>query len=263
MNITTHCYPVTRHPEPIFSFFPNTFAVQGITLFYKIGESCNVLVDLDQLSTVFEEQDSSLPLFLLSVEEQSFFSRFKYPKRRKEWLGGRLAAKTAMLLFSHQPHTLADELPGLSILPNKHGRPIASTFPDLSISISHSSRFAAAMAVKDASCGIDLQKISPKLPDLTSRFTSEQEKKKLTGLRPTLELTTALTMIWTAKEAVKKSMLHDQPTIFSGIALQEVTKITKNNYLFSCKALGCKDLQKVAIHTCPPYVLALTGGSHA
>jgi len=263
MNITTHCSPLTHPSKMIFTFFPDKLTLHGLPLMFKSTASFCVLIDLDLLSIVLEEENHHLPELVLSTEEHALFSRFKYPKRRREWLGGRLAAKTAMLLFSHSPDTLPAALPQLSILANKHGRPEASAFPELALSISHSSQFAAGLAVKGRSCGIDLQKISPKLPDLTSRFTSSKEISLLAHLLPDLDQATLLTMIWTAKEAVKKSILHDQPAIFSGITVQQISGQNHGQHLLSCQVKGYPGLQAVKVHICSPYVFAVTEECHA
>ena len=260
MNITTHCSPMNHHHTSLFSFFPDSFSLHDVPLLYKKEDKTCVLVDLEQLSKVLEDKKHNLPELLLSEEEQMFFSRFNYPKRRREWLGGRLAAKTAMLLFSHTHEALPAAFAELTILPNKYGRPVASTSPEIAISISHSCRFATAMAVKAPACGIDLQKISPKLPGLTSRFTSEEEKNQLSTLYPDIQLTTLLTMIWTAKEAVKKSLLHDQPTVFSGITIQQSARRLQNSFLLSCTIRNNPARQEVEVNNYPPYVLAMTQG---
>lgn len=264
MNITTHCYSVSSQPEPIFSFFPFTLPLCDLTIHIKAEhQKCTVLIDLEQVGNALEHSDAKLPEQLLSKAEQSYFERFSYPKRRREWLGGRIAAKAAMLELANSGQ-LQDKLQHLSILPDEQGRPVADEMPDIAISISHSSRFAVGLAIKGATtCGIDLQKISTKLPDLTDRFASAQELTILTGLHAHGNQVTRLTMLWAAKEALKKSMLHDQPAIFSGIEVQQTIVVRDHEYCFCCRVKGHPD-QTAMVYNFSPYILSLTGaGPHA
>jgi len=257
MNITTHCYSVSSQPRPIFTFFPYTLPLCDLTIHIKTEQQkCTALIDLGQLGNALEHSDSKLPEQLLSEAEQTYFERFSYPKRRREWLGGRIAAKAAMLELAESGQ-LQDKLRHLSILPNEQGRPIADEMSDIAISISHSSGFAVALAVKGATCGIDLQKESTKLPDLTDRFASAQELTILAGLPASGDQVTGLTMLWATKESLKKSILHDQPAIFSGIQVQQATVVRDNEYCFYCKVKGHPD-QTAMVYNFSPYILSLT-----
>ncbi|MBW1749868.1 MAG: hypothetical protein JRJ37_04055, partial [Deltaproteobacteria bacterium] len=138
-------------------FFPSSIPLCGLTLHARTqSQSCIALLDLEQVEDTLEQRDLRLPKQVLSGPELSYFKRFSYPKRRREWLGGRIAAKAAM-----QELGKADRMPGrlqqLSILPDDHGRPVADTMQNVSISISHSGQFAVGFAVKGGTCGIDLQ----------------------------------------------------------------------------------------------------------
>ena len=258
MNITTHCYKVSSRPEPIFSFFPGRASLYDLAVHLKAEhQQCTTLIDLGKLGNELERDDSKLPGLLLSKGEQAYFERFSYPKRRREWLGGRIAAKAAMLKLAEPGHP-QDEMQQLSILPDKHGRPTADRMPGIAITISHSSRFAVALATRGTTCGIDLQKTSSKLADLTDRFTSARELTILAGLPSPDDHVTRLTMLWAAKEALKKSILHDQPAIFSGIEVRQATLVLDHQYCFSCKVKGQPD-QTAMVYDFSPYILALTG----
>ncbi len=263
MNITTHCYSAPDRPAPIQSLFPDAASPCGLPLRLKVKHHhCTSLVALEMIGTALERRDPELLPHMLSPEEQVYFERFSYPKRRREWLGGRIAAKTAMLKFTGS-EWMQDEFRQLTILPDEHGRPTADRMPEVSLSISHSSGFAVAMASSLPSCGIDLQRISPKLSRLTDRFAAESELRIITGLTSPDNLPAGLTMLWSAKEALKKSMLHDQPAVFNGIRLKRATVVGGHELLFLCTVQGRPD-QTVTIHDVSPYILALTGiQSHA
>ncbi len=255
MNITTNCDNVFLEPEKIHSFFPSMTSLCGLTLHVRTEpQACIVLIDLEQVEHMLAPGNSRLPERMLSEIELAYFKRFKYAKRQREWLGGRVAVKAAMLSLNGSDR---QDWPQLSIMPDKHGRPVADRMKDLSISISHSSRYAVGFSVKGTACGIDLQKVSSKLENLTDRFTTAEELSLLAEFSFQGDLATRLTMLWAAKEALKKSLLHDQPAIFSGIELQHITPVREHAYRFSCSVEGLIE-QAVEIYDFSPYILSLT-----
>ncbi len=179
------------------------------------------LLDLDTLQPLIEQAEAlSFLTTLLSPAETALFRRFRYAKRRLEWLGGRLAAK-------HCLHELLNEVasgPQLydtySILPDTHGRPHLAKplteYPAASISISHSRGYAAALVHQRGDCGIDIQLKTPKLASVQERFTSDEE---LRLLHPITDHLTRLGLLWAAKEAIKKCLLADHPSFFGTIKL--------------------------------------------
>jgi phosphopantetheinyl transferase len=253
----------SRPVNQIFSFFPARQTVCGLTFFSRNKPPYCTLVDLEQLSLLLEQPGNDLPAALLSKEEQCFFSRFSYPKRRREWFGGRIAAKGAILACSDSTQSPGPPMHKMTILPDDHGRPVTRHGTKLMVSISHSHRFAVACATDQSICGIDLQKTSSRLAALTSRFTCRDEQHLLTSQYPGLPEESRLTMIWTTKEAVKKSLLHDQPSVFSGINIEQVQTAEENEHHFLCRVTGYAHLQKVAVYIFLPYILALTGGADA
>ncbi|WP_417913434.1 4'-phosphopantetheinyl transferase family protein [Candidatus Electronema sp. TJ] len=225
----------------IAAFFPTT-ASAAVRLRTEKGQ-CAALVDLEQQN---EEKEAQL----LSEAEQTFFQQLRHPKRRREWLGGRIAAKAALLNLPD-----ADDFEArarhLTILPNEQGRPsISGGASGLSLSITHSGRYAAALAAQGQSCGIDLQKVSEKLFALISWFAIEEELHLLA--HSVGREAAALTMLWSVKEAVKKSLPHDQPHIFAGIKVARITPAGDRSWRFECEA------QTVMAYDFSPYILALT-----
>ncbi len=245
--------------QAIFSLFSRSFPLSGLTVYIQREQHlCIALVELEQAGALLDLEHAPL-LELLSVEEQEYFKRFSYPKRRNEWLGGRIAAKMAMnglAEYNLSPKNLRQ----ITIMPDELGRPKANRLTDQGLSISHSSGFAVALAA-NRPCGIDLQKISSRLPKLIDRFALEQEIATLAALN-TIEHTTLLTIIWAAKEAIKKSMLSDQPGIFGGIEILQVTAAGSNAYRLLCNVRGNLQ-QTVNVYDFSPYILALTGAAHA
>lgn len=181
------------------------------------------LLDLTRLQPLLE-QDEGLRFVttLLSPAEARLFTGFTYPKRRLEWLGGRLAAKHCLSRHPAAGRTPASWYCDYSLLPDGNGCPRLDTLPGHepapAISISHSRGYAAALASATSACGIDIQQKTAQLAKVRERFTSEAE---LALLRRIPDQLTRLGMIWAAKEAVKKCLLFDQSTFFGTISLIE------------------------------------------
>lgn len=184
------------------------------------------LLNLDLLAPLLGEA-ATLPLLtvLLSPAEAAILAGFRFPKRRLEWLGGRLAGKYCLALLAD-----AGKEPNLSsfgdssILPDDHGRPRVhasgwhGSAPGLSIS--HSRGFAAALAVGRGPCGLDIQYPAAKLFSVQERFATDGELARMEGIPDPL---TRLTALWTIKEAVKKGLLSDRPTFLGRVGLAALT----------------------------------------
>ena len=131
----------------------------------------------------------------LSQREQTFFKTLTLPKRRKEWLGGRLALKT---LVAGQTSAGLSEI---EILPQDNtGKPLLVVQGENSLlpfSITHSNGYAvAAITTKARHIGIDLEKVAPRIEAWKKDFFHPSE---LTGQGDEF-----LTALWTQKEAAVK-----------------------------------------------------------
>ncbi len=142
------------------------------------------------------------------------FRKFKYEKRKLEWLGGRIAAKHAVmrLLSPDHPKKLTNWLKW-SVVPDQNNRPFieSSSTPikkpaPYYISISHSKGLAVAMAASSP-CGIDIQKISSTVTRVKEKFVHPEENTILTqcGQIAKIDAATRLTLLWSAKEAFRKT----------------------------------------------------------
>lgn len=148
---------------------------------------------------------------LLTPQELAVFTGFGFCKRRQQWLGGRMAAKEAARLF---PGPLA--APGqLAILPDENGRPWihggdGARLP-LFLSISHSGDLAVAM-VAGSVCGIDIQQVTASAWQVRRKFLCAGEEQACRASVPDLPKEERSTLLWAAKEAVRKSFfLHPLP----------------------------------------------------
>ncbi|MCI5145057.1 MAG: 4'-phosphopantetheinyl transferase superfamily protein [Candidatus Electrothrix sp. AR3] len=250
MDITTNTETISAEPASIGTFFSAPLFLCGISIALHAAHNQQVITLVDLEAPLLGKSAQ-----LLSPKEQEYYKRFKYQKRRKEWLGGRIAAKAALMQAG-----FADQAKQLTILPDEFGRPRATGMQveqaKVSFSISHSSRYAVALAMPGQSCGIDLQKISPKLADLTNHFATAQELSLLARQPDISSEDLGLTMLWAAKESLKKSLLYDQSMIFSGTETREIQLLQEHVWQFECTVEG-HGVQRATLYDLAPYILAL------
>ena len=132
---------------------------------------------------------------ILGPRERAFFQTLTLPKRKMEWLGGRLALKK---LVSAQSGVTVKEI---EILPQtQSGKPslqVGGKPYEIPFSITHSHGYAvAAVAPAARYIGIDLEKIVHRMEAWKKDFFHPDE---LTG-----EGDAFLTALWTQKEAAVK-----------------------------------------------------------
>ena len=140
----------------------------------------------------------------LSEDELRRWSRFVREKRRVEWLGGRLAAKWAAAgLLGETTVDWQD----LVVRTEEDGRPYLESETKAAapfISISHSGPMVAALAA-NLPCGLDIQQPGAKIHTVRKCFAFPEEEDILSGSLPdSFPETERLTMLWAAKEAVRK-----------------------------------------------------------
>lgn len=224
------------------------------------------ITDLRLLEDLLADPGSrEVLLSLLSPEEGALFSRFTYAKRRREWLGGRLAAKRSLERL-HQGGGIASATwPALTLLPDAHGRPRLADPPEplaeATVSISHSHDYATALALPTGPCGLDLQLASQRLYAVQERMTDGEELELFS--RETDQLV-RLAVIWTAKEAVKKGFLADQATFFGTIGLTGVSEVQPGRlWIVRCGLSGHGDLEVRAGRFGEYFLACTTGAVHA
>ena len=147
----------------------------------------------------------------LTADEQACLASFPLSKRRREWLGGRVAAKRAAMRLWANAGQPPRPYQALRIASQASGRPFLCLASDQAgppphISISHSGELAVALASQDLLCGLDLQQIAPRILTVRERFASEAEATLLHTTLPALPELHALTLLWSAKEALRKAI---------------------------------------------------------
>lgn len=183
-------------------------------------------VDIPLLQQHLEEKEGRAETYLVK-EENSQFSRFKYPKRRYEWLGGRIAAKYAAIQLSSPTRTelTKNEWQSLKISQNNQGKPSLCSLenrPNLPhVSISHSKGVAVGLA-SYSPCGVDIQEITAALERVEKRFVTQEEKDLLSAYNHAKVKRSDLGVIWSAKEAIKKASPLQPLPGFLEISLQEL-----------------------------------------
>jgi phosphopantetheinyl transferase (holo-ACP synthase) len=198
----------------------------------------------------------------LTEKEQELFSKLTSTKRQREWLGGRFAARHAAARLIGQRVTGPKVYQDLGIDVDGNSRPFIiadknnseQSLPD--ISISHSGSLAAAMAVTNGYCGIDIQQITQKVLKVRERFCSDTEMLILQeAFSASSEI--FLTKLWAAKEALRKASNLASLPGFTELQLTEITDDISSSepraqvFMFNSHS-------RVAVTSKGEYVLALT-----
>lgn len=132
----------------------------------------------------------------LSPEERVAYLAKRNEKRKREWLAGRMAAKSALARLLDVKNEQR-----LVVLNGKNRAPFVLSFPDVTVSISHSKDYAVAVAARYR-IGIDLEHIEKRPPALLKYFFGEQEQNALP--RDGEEKEKLVSLFWTRKEAASK-----------------------------------------------------------
>ncbi len=131
------------------------------------------------------------------------------PKKRFDWVFGRLAAKDAVRLAWWERYGERFFPADLEIQHDEHGRPFAvhlgygdqAAMPQ--VSITHTERMMAALASFEPWVGIDLEKIEPRETSFERLAFDEGERRLLDEQSDRPE---TVTRFWCAKEAVAKAL---------------------------------------------------------
>jgi len=174
----------------------------------------------------------------LHPEEHLQLDNFKYEKRHREWLGGRICAKQGLRIFLQQRENPSriPEYQQCRISAEESGRPyfsrlkgVDSPFPE--VSISHSKGCAASL-VSQSHCGIDIQYPSESLQKVRERFITNEEERLLHNSLPSQSLLSRLVLAWAGKEAVKKTFSSSRMLGFHEIIVTQILQKTANDAIF-------------------------------
>ena len=211
-----------------------------------------------------KSKDSSMLSTWLHYKEQIQFEGFSLEKRSREWLGGRICAKQSARMFfqSVRNQTFIPDYSQCRIQSDTNGRPsfrqvdgLDLNFPELSIS--HSKSIAAAMSSMSC-CGIDIQFAAKTLERVQEKFCSAEEEQILKALLPDFSPIARLTLLWSAKEAVKKMLSPKGIPGFQELTLLQKNGLSNGVAIFSfVKAGSQSSIQTVNTMFSPDYALAV------
>lgn len=202
------------------------------------GISCVIIVNSSELS------EKSVSDWLTAQESERYRS-FSSKKRKKQFLMGRIAAKSAVIKL--EEGIITPKMLNIFNLPNGAPR-IEGT--SLLVSISHSDDYAVAAAFPhDYAVGIDVEHIRPDKMKALAYFNSPDEPIKQT---PQM-----LTVAWCAKEALGKALLcglNASPDTFHINALKTI----KESEIYSCQYVNHKNFLNTTIILNNNLVVAFT-----
>lgn len=187
------------------------------------------LVDLESLRSLLAREGAAVLSDLLSAEEIGQVEGFAHNKKRVEWAGGRLAAKSAAAGLLGRtgppPRALRVEVSAGSAPRLQFPAPADGVRPPV-ISITHSHGTAAALASREGRLGLDVELIDESLFETMEGFCGPGERDIL---KYVLGVSDAeiLTRLWTIKESALKA-------VGTGIPLKDLRvagAALKGNYL--------------------------------
>ena len=222
--------------------------------FRNLPDACMTLVPIVAIQELDKERDNLC--HFLSSQELQYLQRFRFAKRRHEWLAGRIAAKAvAMIHCDSGQRSFAPER--ITILSDVHGRPDPDQGWPVGLcrpTISHSHEYGVAM-VSSVRCGVDLQQLEDRLIGLADRIMEIDEARVMRELFRQEQLL-GLTLIWSVKEAVKKMHLFDQPGLFDAIRIEEIDMTGPDQWQVLCRLVDSGRQQVVDAAFFEQYVLA-------
>jgi phosphopantetheinyl transferase len=149
-----------------------------------------------------------LARYCLSMEEMLVFQGYvRLPKRQRQWLLGRIAAKDAVRRWAAEQTQAAMLHPAaITIDSDVQGRPYVKTLPGCDmppfVSIAHCEARAIAVAHAEA-VGVDIERIAARDAGFLQTFTTAGERERIENF-PVAERHIWTTRLWCAKEAAGK-----------------------------------------------------------
>ncbi len=225
----------TQNTELTFNTLPTSFRALTEETFKDSQPSASILPlpDIEDAEAIHVER-------WLHPDESQKLATFTFEKRHREWLGGRICAKQSLGVFSRRTLSTAIVIPEhtqYTIQSEDSGRPYFASinrldfiFPELSIS--HSNDFAAAMS-SASPCGIDIQFSAKNLDRVRERFCSEPEGELLEQELDKSSNLSRLTLLWSAKEAVKKMLSPGGIPGFQELHLRRIEQRNDTDMIFT------------------------------
>ena len=152
---------------------------------------------------------------VLAPEERNFASGLA-PRRRRTWVGGRVAMHEAFARAGLATSPVLGDARGAPILP-----------PGVTGSITHKETLAAALVAREplARIGVDLELDLPRTTDITARVLAQDEAEELAGLDPRAREHEVL-LRFSSKEAIYKAL---DPFVRRYVGFHEVSVSTRSD----------------------------------
>ncbi|TVR82219.1 MAG: 4'-phosphopantetheinyl transferase superfamily protein [Chitinophagaceae bacterium] len=136
-----------------------------------------------------EEEDAFFSeKLILNAYDTEVLNKRSHPIKKKEWLASRFLLKS-LLNYKKQ----------LILKANGNGRPFLENHK-AEVSLSHSHEMVAAICSYVYKVSIDIEKIQPKILNITKKFCSDDEKEMVKNMDEVL----FYTIIWSVKETAFK-----------------------------------------------------------
>jgi phosphopantetheinyl transferase len=196
-------------PEPIWDYVRENPRQTEIKQLLGVDDKLVLAhIRISIVKGALESDEEILLKEQLSRSEIDLFYSLKHPKRRLEWLAGRIVAKGAVRIYRD-----SNLLPASSIKieRSKNNKPyvVIDNEETLSsppyISISHSSDMSVSVASRVPGVGIDVEEISGSFLKIADEFSTEEEVE-LVRKCSMFNRAISLSIIWVIKEASIKAI---------------------------------------------------------
>jgi phosphopantetheinyl transferase len=157
-------------------------------------------------------------------QEQSLCRRLREPRRRAQFIAGRVAARRALGVFLGKT-TAA----GVPIGKDASGAPQVDGHGSLCVSIAHSEDVAVAVAAPFP-LGVDIEWDAPRLDSFARLFFTRAERRRI-SLASDRERHTVINTLWTRKEAASKVGHWGGRLTFASLDCSEDTVTALGNLL--------------------------------
>jgi len=148
----------------------------------------------------------------LTDGERAHLATLKVEKRRREWLLGRMGAKSIIQRYLALRHGITAGWTDIGILPDEDSAPTVTiaqeAAPKVTISLSHRSGFAVLAVGEQTSgwsLGVDVERVEPRIQSFVADYFTDRERQHL-GVGNALERDRLVTVYWCVKEAVLKAV---------------------------------------------------------
>lgn len=216
---------------------PAQFSSIILDTFNSIPCSPVVLRLLPAADEIPPEKILNTPYTLLHLRECAQLQKYRLPKRRSEYLTGRICAKIVISRYLHLILQAPPAMNQIEIKNSEYGQPFIKAHQSASsfmpgISISHSSEYGAAVAAQNR-CGIDIQRQENSLIKVREKYCLEDDYRIVSRIIPEGGELLHLSLLWSAKEAIQKRFSSEasMPT-FLNISLQDGERKDNDNVIF-------------------------------